>query len=142
MNSSLLICAASLAIILLAPWLSSHGVNFSAVGNVFVRLVLVASVLAAVYSGPLEGLLALLAVVTLLIERNHQILSGLPNQRPYITNMTEHIYQPPFETPQTENVAYEAKPEDNLNLKDNNPRLEEGPNNHDAVGFFKRNGLV
>ena len=142
MDSSLLICTVSVAVILLAPWLSTHGVNFSAVGHIIVRLLLVAAVLGSIYIGPLEGLLVLLAVVTLLIERNHQILSGLPNQRAYITNTAQHIYQPPFETPEVDNLPYKEMPEDKLNLKDSNPRLEEGPNNHDAVGFFKRNGLV
>jgi len=145
MDSSLLICGASLAIILLAPWFSSHGVNFSGVGNIIVRLVLVGAILAAIYTGPLEGILVLLAVVTLLIERNHQILSRFPTQQPPSLRVENvGVFGQPYSQPiQREVVKYEPVQEsETLGLNDSNPRLPEGPNNQDAVSFFKAKGLV
>jgi hypothetical protein len=94
------------------------------------------------------GILTLLAIVTLLVERNQQIVKTIPKnimisprrdlypmKAPYMleTQMQMQIQtQQPVEI--TENSA--------TNLEDNIPDLKEGPNRHDAPSFFKSLGVL
>jgi len=135
-------------IILGAPILSANGVSFSFVENIFIRIGMVLLLICAVNQDIFLGILTLLAIVTLLVERNQQIVKTIPKnimisprrdlypmKAPY---MLETQMQMQTETQQpveiTENSA--------TNLEDNIPDLKEGPNRHDAPSFFKSLGVL
>jgi len=132
----------AIGIILSAPWLP---LSYSFVEHPIVRLLLVLSLLGAIRLGPLPGLLMLLAVVTLLVERNHYVLTHLTQQ---IDNSTipaagtERIIKVVSDMPEGDVVEYAPVNEDDGNFVDGNPRFSEGPTNQDAVGFFKGKGLA
>jgi hypothetical protein len=135
-------------IILGAPILSANGVSFSFVENIFIRIGMVLLLIYAVNQDILFGILTLLAIVTLLIERNQQLVKTIPKnimisprrdlypmKAPYMleTQMKMQMQtQQPVEI--TENSA--------TNLEDNIPDLKEGPNRHDAPSFFKSLGVL
>jgi hypothetical protein len=135
-------------IILGAPILSANGVSFSFVENIFIRIGMVLVLIYAVNQDIFLGILTLLAIVTLLVERNQQIVKTIPKnimisprrdlypmKAPYMleTQMQMQIQtQQPVEI--TENSA--------TNLEDNIPDLKEGPNRHDAPSFFKSLGVL
>ncbi len=75
------VISASVVIILLAPWLG-RTYNMSLIENAIVRLLLVLFVFYGIRQGPMAGLLSFLASFSLLIERNHQILTKFPHQIP------------------------------------------------------------
>jgi len=87
----------------------------------------------------------LLAVVTLLVERNQYVLTNLTYQ---IDNSsmpavgTDRIFKATSDIPEGNSVDYTPIQKDEPKFLDNNPRLSEGPNNQDAVGFFKEKGLA
>jgi hypothetical protein len=87
----------------------------------------------------------LLAVVTLLVERNHYVLTHLTHQ---VDNAsipaagTDRILKVASDVPEEDSVEYAPVKEDDIDFVDGNPRFSEGPNNHDAVGFFKEKGLA
>ena len=135
-------------IILGAPILSANGVSFSFVENIFIRIGMVLLLICAVNQDIFLGILTLLAIVTLLVERNQQIVKTIPKnimisprrdlypmKAPY---MLETQMQMQTETQQpveiTENSA--------TKLEDNIPDLKEGPNRHDAPSFFKSLGVL
>ena len=135
-------------IILGAPILSANGVSFSFVENIFIRIGMVLLLIYAVNQDIFLGILTLLAIVTLLVERNQQIVKTIPKnimisprrdlypmKAPYMleTQMKMQTQtQQPVEI--TENSA--------TNLEDNIPDLKEGPNRHDAPSFFKSLGVL
>jgi hypothetical protein len=135
-------------IILGAPILSANGVSFSFVENIFIRIGMVLLLICAVNQDIFLGILTLLAIVTLLVERNQQIVKTIPKnimisprrdlypmKAPYMleTQMKMQMQtQQPVEI--TENSA--------TNLEDNIPDLKEGPNRHDAPSFFKSLGVL
>lgn len=133
-------------IILCAPILSANGVSFSFVENIFIRIGMVLLLIYAVNQDIFLGILTLLAIVTLLVERNQQIVKTIPKnimisprrdlypmKAPYMleTQMKMQTQQP---VEITENSA--------TNLEDNIPDLKEGPNRHDAPSFFKSLGVL
>jgi len=131
-------------IILGAPILSANGVSFSFVENIFIRIGMVLLLIYAVNQDIFLGILTLLAIVTLLVERNQQIVKTIPKnimisprrdlypmKAPYMLE-TQMQTQQPVEI--TENSA--------TNLEDNIPDLKEGPNRHDAPSFFKSLGVL
>lgn len=133
-------------IILGAPILSANGVSFSFVENIFIRIGMVLLLICAVNQDIFLGILTLLAIVTLLVERNQQIVKTIPKnimisprrdlypmKAPYMleTQMQMQTQQP---VEITENSA--------TNLEDNIPDLKEGPNRHDAPSFFKSLGVL
>jgi len=132
----------AVGIILSVPWLP---LSYSFVENPIIRLILVLAVLAAIRIGPLPGLLMLLAVVTLLVERNHYVLTHLTRQLD-TSNIpaagTDRIITPVIDLPEGETVSYAPVKEEDSQFVDGNPRFPEVPNNHDAVGFFKGKGLA
>jgi hypothetical protein len=133
-------------IILGAPILSANGVSFSFVENIFIRIGMVLTLIYAVNQDILFGILTLLAIVTLLIERNQQLVKTIPKnimisprrdlypmKAPYmLETQTQMQTQQPLEI--SENSA--------TNLGDNIPDLKEGPNRHDAPSFFKSLGVL
>ena len=72
----------AIVVILGAPILSSYGFTFRFVENILVRIVLISLIVVAVRKDHLLGLLTFLAVFSLLLERNHNLVLGLPDQRP------------------------------------------------------------
>jgi hypothetical protein len=135
-----------IVIIVAAPLVRSAGISFGFVDNIIVRLLLVTSVLYAVRKGTLAGLLALLAVFTLLIERNHELVTGLPNQcensnipdSVKVSYVASELAELPFLGTSERNSEKETSDIDSpLNLKDNIPHLEQAPSSHDAPAFFR-----
>jgi len=74
--------AVAVLVILGTPVVGSHGISFQIVDNILVRLLLLVTVVFSIRQGAMPGLLTFLAVYTLLLERNHQLLTLLPNQAP------------------------------------------------------------
>jgi len=143
---------AAVAVILGAPILSSYGVTFRFVENILVRIVLIALIVVAVRKDHLLGLLTFLAVFSLFLERNHNLVLGLPDQRPSLHPKKEA--PPPFlETPvitlattlasplatTVDSASKLASPEQPpiTQLHDNIPKLAPSPKSRDAPEFFR-----
>ena len=149
----------SVIIIVGAPILSSMGVSFLFVGHMFTRLLLLAYLLYAVSKGAMSGLLAFLAVFTLLLERNQEIITKLPYQAPGRLS-SEPLLSPgagagagaaavaavPPLQPTNAVKVYDSpankEKADATDLHDNNPRLAEGPKAKDAVSFYTNKGIL
>jgi hypothetical protein len=145
----------SVIIIVGAPILSSMGVSFLFVGHMFTRLLLLAYLLYAVSKGPMSGLLAFLAVFTLLLERNQEIITKFPYQAPGRLSSgpllspgagaaTAAAVPPLLPTNPVKVYDSPANKEkaDATDLHDNNPRLAEGPKAKDAVSFYTNKGIL
>lgn len=152
----------AVATILLIPFLSARGVSFQIMENMLSRLVAVGAVLYAIRLGPMAGILTMLAVVSLFIERNHQLLTTLPNQKPMWPsnrNMSLTTVPPMLPTPETH--AYEPTHEQSetveerhgesvkvdeyesaKDIEDSNPRLSEVPQGESAGSFYTQRGLT
>jgi hypothetical protein len=155
MNQQLLL-GGSVLTILGAPILATKGFSFSFVENIFVRLALVVLVAYAIRQGPMPGLLTLLAVLTLLIEQNHLLLTSLPYQQaeipmPKDTSFT--IAAP--DSVDIETLHYNHPIEDKgltafgdkeyeiaSDLQDNIPDLPVPPQGEASAKFFESKGLV
>jgi hypothetical protein len=141
----------SVIIIVGAPILSSMGVSFLFVGHMFTRLLLLAYLLYAVSKGPMSGLLAFLAVFTLLLERNQEIITKFPYQAPGSGPLlppgpsAAAAAVPPLQ-PTNAVKVYDSpankEKADATDLHDNNPRLAEGPKAKDAVSFYTNKGIL
>ncbi len=152
----------SVIIIVGAPILSSMGVSFLFVGHMFTRLLLLAYLLYAVSKGAMSGLLAFLAVFTLLLERNQEIITKFPYQAPGRLS-SEPLLSPgagagagaaaaavaaavPPLQPTNAVKVYDSpankEKADATDLHDNNPRLAEGPKAKDAVSFYTNKGIL
>jgi len=146
----------SVIIIVGAPILSSMGVSFLFVGHMFTRLLLLAYLLYAVSKGPMSALLGFLAVFTLLLERNQEIITKFPYQapgrlsgRPLLSSgtgslMSEPAIQPlqPTNTVKVYDSPTNKEKADATDLHDNNPRLDEGPRSKDAISFYTSKGIL
>lgn len=138
--------AVPILVILGAPVLASMGFKFAFVENILIRLLFVAALFCAAQQNPLLGLLTLLAIVTLLVERNQAIVTSLPG-RPTISQQ-RNIY--PMKAPEDifthikETEVYDDNEVHNasVSLDDNIPDLKEGPTNHDAPSFYKSLGVL
>jgi hypothetical protein len=152
----------AVASILAIPFLAAKGVSFQFMENMLFRLIAVGAVLYAIRLGPMAGILAMLAVVSLFIERNHQLLTTLPNQKPMwpsdrnlsltpvpamLPIPETHAYSPTEEHGHTveehhgETVIkeeYEATDD----LGDSNPRLDEVPQGESAGSFYTQRSLA
>jgi hypothetical protein len=142
--------AISVTLILLVPVLSSYGISFQFADNILVRLALVVYVLYGIRNGPLSGMLALLAAFTVILQRNHEIMTKLPSQMPRWPSVKHGgpMKATPL-TPVLETIHYEQVIDDhshNVNgkefesaddLNDNNPHLPEGPRADGAESFFR-----
>jgi len=137
---------AAVAVILGAPILSSYGVTFRFVENILVRIVLIAVIVIAVRKDHLLGLLTFLAVFSLLLERNHNLVLGLPDQRPSLHPLHPKKEAPPpfLETPPATTVSpppattvAPADVEQHDVLHDNIPKLAPSPKSRDAPEFFR-----
>jgi len=151
--------AVAVSIIIGAPLL--HGfASFYFVENILVRLLLVLAVALAVRQGPMEGLLVFLAVMTLITERNHEVLTILPAQGPHFPSNNQGVpmQAPPLvgvpttvhyvpaashQQPQPkEGSTMDDKFEGAADIKDSNPRLSAAPDMRAAPAFYKEKGLV
>jgi len=152
--------ALAVTVIIAAPLL--HGfLSFSFVENILVRLLMVIAVVLAVRKGPMEGLLVALAVMTLIIERNQDVLSRLPNQQPQwpsnnpgmpvqaapLVGVAETVSYVPraFTNPPVQPI--EGSTADNKfetagGLRDSIPRLPAAPLTNAAQSFYKGKGLA
>jgi hypothetical protein len=125
------VAGVSIATILGAPILSNYGVRFGFVENILVRLLLVGAIIYVVQQDVFLGLIAFLAVFTLLLERNHALALDLPNQRNNVVNVS------PASTPSKAEAVVETKVNFQEDIADNIPRLEPAPNSAGAAAFFK-----
>ncbi len=150
----------AISVIVLAPILSKLGVSFVFAEDIVFRLALVLAVLFAIRQNSFSGILTMLAAFSLLIERNHELLTGLPLQKPiWPASPNSSPFTPPFLTPETETVHYDTHTEthgvtvsDNegketeydsaSDLSDNIPRLSEAPSSEDAPSFYQSKGLA
>ena len=121
----------SIAIILGAPILSNYGFRFGFVENILVRLLLVGLMIYIIQHDVFLGLIAFLAVFTLLLERNHALALDLP-QRNNVVNVT-----PSFAVPMKATPVVETKVNFEEEIQDNIPRLEPAPKSAGAAAFFK-----
>lgn len=141
--------AVPILVILGAPVLASMGFKFAFVENILIRILFVAALFCAAQESPLLGLLTLLAIVTLLVERNQAIVTSLPGSggNPKISQQ-RNIY--PMKAPEDifthikETEVYDDNEVHNasVSLDDNIPDLKEGPTNHDAPSFYKSLGVL
>lgn len=76
------VSAVSLAIILGAPLAQNMGLSFRLVDNALSRVLLILWAGYAIRLSAFTGILAFLAVMTLITERNHEVLTTFPNQKP------------------------------------------------------------
>lgn len=159
---NILVVGISIAVILITPLLAPY-ITIS--GNIALRFLLVAWVFYAIRFGPLEGLFALLAAVTVVAERSHQILTSFPNQQPkfptgagqagvpqQIAADIPHGESVHYDTPQEEEGkavlethgedVKEVLYEETNDIKDNNPRIAEVPQGEAAASFFEQKGLL
>jgi hypothetical protein len=152
----------AVTVILAVPFLAAKGMSFGFMENMLIRLLAVGAVLYAIRLGPMAGILTMLAVISLFIERNHQLLTTLPNQKPMWPsdrNLTIIPVPPMFPTPEThayhptddhgevveerhgEHVKVEEYESTN-DLGDSNPRLDEVPQGEAAGSFYSQRGLT
>ncbi len=149
----------SILTILGAPQLYSLGLGYGFVEHIATRLFLIGAVIYAIRQGPMSGLLAFLAAFTLLIERNHEVLTKFPDQRPrwptagyglpiqapaLIPEKETHTFDPTEENGKevvethgetTTTKEYETTDD----IQDSNPRVETVPGSYDEKpGFFER----
>jgi len=140
--------AAPIIVIIGAPVLASMGFKFSFVENILFRLLMVGALIYAIQKDTLLGLLTLLAIVTLLVERNQAIITSLPGVRSAKISQERNLY--PMKA--SEGIFTHIKDTDNYDntdihdasvaFEDSIPDLKEGPTNHDAPSFFKNLGVL
>jgi hypothetical protein len=140
--------AAPIVIIVGAPILASMGFKFTFVENILVRLLMVGVLIYAIQKDTLLGLLTLLAIVTLLVERNQAIITSLPGVSNARISQQRNLY--PMKAPT--DIFTHIKDTDNydnndihdvaVTYEDSIPDLKEGPTNHDAPSFFKSLGVL
>jgi hypothetical protein len=137
-------------IIVISPILSQA--SFILLKNPLIRLLALVSILLAIRRDPMFGLLTLLAVFSLFVERNHFILTNLPGipsthvpadspGKPI--KATPHTPIPLVESSHTDSpLDKESEFESAEDLSDNNPNLHEGPSTEEAPVFFESRGLA
>jgi hypothetical protein len=152
---------ASILTILGAPHLPSLGVGYGFVEHIATRLFLIGAVIYAIRLGPMSGLLAFLAAFTLLIERNHEVLTTFPNQE-LQAKVPSASYglpiQAPSLIPEKDTYLFESTDEQGKevvetrgettttkeyetteDIEDSNTRIESVPGSYnESPGFFER----
>lgn len=114
-----------------APWLGSASELAS---NTMVRLALLAFILYSIKVSELTGLLAMLATVSVISERNYRTISGIPS-RGHIPMKKDSLF---------ENIAAHATPmpttssiePEEAEYKDSNPRLSPAPTGARSAQFY------
>lgn len=154
----------SVAIILGAPLAQNMGLGFSFVDNGISRLVLLAWAVYAIRLGAFPGILAFLAVMTVITERNHEVLTRFPNQKPrwpsnsfgmpiqappLLGKNEEHPYEPPH-TDHHEEVQGRHEETDHIadkydeasDLHDHREDLPVPEQGSHASSFYEEKGLA
>jgi hypothetical protein len=157
------VSAVSVAIILGAPLAQNAGLSFSFVDNALSRLFLILWAGYATRLSAFTGILAFLAVMTIVTERNHEVLTTFPNQKPRWPSNSfgmpiappplmgvkeEYAYEPPHyeheevegrheETEHTEDMFGEAS-----DLGDGRTDLPVPQQGTHAASFFEQKGLA
>lgn len=121
----------SIATILGAPILSNYGFRFGFVENIVSRLFLVGIIIYIIQKDVFLGLIAFLAVFTLLLERNHALALNIPERK----NVVD--VKPSFMVPMKATPVVETKVNFEEEIQDNIPRLEPAPKSSGAPVFFK-----
>lgn len=132
----------SISIILLAPLLRTIGLSFELVGNTGVRLVLILYVVYASSMDVFSGMLAFLAAFTLLLERNHGILTGFPRQKAELPITNYQVEEVPVGTPSLVEREPEMDENNAEHMNDNIPRLISVPKGTASVSFYKERSLA
>lgn len=145
-----------IVVILFTPLLP---LSFSFTQNIIVRLLLIIAIILATRRNPLIALLTMLAVFTIIIERNHFILTNLPGipsvhvpaygpgkPSKAIPHFPDTHYEPPHPSDE-ESHSVNIDKKDSLfesadDLYDNNPKLDEAPSSSEAPSFFESRGLA
>ena len=127
--------AIAVGVILGAPWISAS-ISPQWVSSPAARFILLAALVAA-SQRPFPGILALLAVFTLLTERSHEVLSALPDVPRKSAAITA-----PVPVPQPLPVLAPVLAPDHPEFRDSNPRLEVGPSSANAPAFYRLNGIT
>jgi hypothetical protein len=124
--------ALSLIGIVGAPWLGSAS-EFAS--NSMVRLALLGFVLYSIQVSELSGLLAMLAVVSVISERNYRTITGIPSRGhipmkkdSLFENIAAHAIPSPHRLPSAE--------EEEATYKDSNPRLNPVPTGARSAQFY------
>jgi len=127
----------AVAIILGAPILGAEpfGFRFGFVENILTRLVFVGVIIYAVLKDKLLGLFVMLAVFTLLFERNHALALSFPDSRPVIKNDVATLGY-------VKRAAEVSSPVSSVGIGDNIPDLDSAPKGREAEAFFKSQGLA
>lgn len=160
-----LVTGISIATVLIVPLIASYESYVQITGNIGFRFLLVGWVFYAIRHGPVEGLFALLAAVTVISERSHQILTSFPSQQPkfpstagqggvpqQIAADVPHGESVHYDTPQEEEgkavvekqgeEVKEVLYEEASDLQDSIPRIGEVPQGEAAASFFEQKGLA
>lgn len=144
--------AVPITIIVGAPILSAMGFKFAFVENILIRLFMLIALVYAIRfanpaSGPLFSLLVFLAIITLLLERNHYVVSSLPNQKSSaVIPGPKNLY--PIKAGHTTvahvdlHIDEHVENDQTVDYTDNIPDLKEGPSNHDSPNYYKSLGLA
>ena len=149
----MIVSVLSILIVLGAPLLQQAGVSFQFVESLLTRLLLIVFVVYGVRQSAMDGLLAFLAAFTILLERNHEVLTKLPNQQPRALGQSFGL---PIQAPPLvgveESVAYAPKDsaetkispesENAVGLTDNIPRIPPAPLASTAPAFYTNKGLL
>ena len=123
--------ALAIGIILGAPLASLYGFTFSFVENILVRIILLGLIIFALRKDHFLGLLTFLAVFSLFLERNHNVVLGLPDQKPVIKRA-----DPVFFPNKSSEISFATAPMES-DIHDNIPDLEPAPKSKNAAAFFR-----
>ena len=142
MDKGVVLNVLSLLIIVVAPMIRSSGISLYFVGNLYIRLALLGYIVYASYISVFSGILAFLAVFTLLLERNHGILTNFPVQNTNIPLDSYKVIEQPIQA--TSKVEVEVDNDENFakNITDNIPRLESMPKGTSAASFYTSKNLA
>lgn len=116
-----------------APWLGSASEIAS---NSMVRLALLGFILYSIQVSELTGLLAMLAVVSVISERNYRTITGIPS-RGHIPMKTDSVFEnvAAHAVPSTASASASAEAEE-AEYKDSNPRLNPAPTGARSAQFY------
>jgi hypothetical protein len=142
MDTGVVLNALSLLIIVASPLIRTSGISLYFVGNTYVRLALLGYIVYASYISVFSGILAFLAVFTLLLERNHGILTNFPKKNTDIPLEKYRIIEPPITNPSK--VESEPDMDENYaeHITDNNPRLQPIAQGTSAASFYTSKNLA
>ena len=120
--------AGSLLAILGAPWLGSSA---SLASNTLVRFLLLCFVLYSIQQSELTGLLSVLAVVSLISERNHYTLTTIPHRK-HIPMKRDSLLEAAPALPTAQGIDTNTE----VLYSDNTPRISPAPTGARSAKFY------